>query len=85
MSWRILNLAVCVLPREERRRYLDEYASELHDLTQVEGLSGRTQIGYALRLLARTPALVFVLRSSASQASQRRIHAESSPYRVENT
>ncbi|MET9260120.1 hypothetical protein [Amycolatopsis sp. NPDC004079] len=64
-SRRIVSLAVRFLPWDERQRYLDEYVSELDALAQEENLSPRAQVGHALRLLARTPGLLFALRSSA--------------------
>ncbi|WP_394363467.1 hypothetical protein [Amycolatopsis sp. SB7-3] len=77
VSLRLVNLAVCALPWEERQRYLCEYASELHDLAQGGGHSKLGQVRYALRLLVRTPALTFALRASVSEASQRGIAVES--------
>lgn len=67
VSLKIVNLAGCLLPWEARQRYLDEYASELHDLAQAEDHSRLGQVTYALRLLIRTPALIFALRASVPQ------------------
>ncbi|HEY3690477.1 MAG TPA: hypothetical protein VGL46_09255 [Pseudonocardiaceae bacterium] len=70
-SRRIASLAVRLLPWDERLRYLDEYVSELDTLTQDETLPPREQIRHALRLLTRTPALLFALHSSTSQRRSR--------------
>jgi hypothetical protein len=60
MSQLIARLGARLLPWEERQRYLDEYLSELDELAQ-DG-PRRAQLGHALRLLVRAPALRWALR-----------------------
>jgi hypothetical protein len=76
-SQRIANVAVRLLPWDERERYLDEFVSELDALAQDKNLTWRAQLAHALQLLVRTPALIVALRASASQTPKVHIRAES--------
>jgi hypothetical protein len=65
-SVRVANLAVRLLPWDERERYLAEYLSELDELAQ-DLVSRRAQLRYALRLLVHAPALRRALRAPVKE------------------
>ena len=58
---RIVERAVAVLPAAERDRYLEEYRSELYDLT-ADGASRRARVMWSIRVLVRAPLLRRELR-----------------------
>lgn len=65
----IARVGARLLPWEERQRYLDEYLSELDELARES--SRRAQLGHALRLLVRVPALRWELK----RASETQLYA----------
>lgn len=69
MPGRVVAMAVRMLPASERVRYREEFRSELLD-PQFLMLPRRKRLGYALRVLVRTPALRWVLREPSHRVER---------------
>jgi hypothetical protein len=69
MPGRVVALAVRMLPASERVRYREEFRSELLD-PEFLMLPRRKRLGYALRVLARTPSLRWALRDPAHRVER---------------
>ncbi|HTJ66964.1 MAG TPA: hypothetical protein VL551_05485 [Actinospica sp.] len=66
LTWRLASLAARLLPPSDRPRYAEEFQSELHELAQI---SGRAQLTYAARLLARAIPLRHELHRTAHKVA----------------
>ncbi|MGH3687835.1 MAG: hypothetical protein ACRDQY_22225 [Pseudonocardiaceae bacterium] len=69
MPGRVVALAVRMLPASERVRYREEFRSELLD-PEFLTLPWWKRLGYALRVLARTPLLRWALRDPAHRVER---------------
>lgn len=66
LTLRLTSLAARLLPPADRPRYAEEFQSELHELAQI---SGRAQLTYAARLLARAIPLRHELHRTAHKVA----------------
>ncbi len=69
MPGRVVALAVRMLPASERVRYREEFRSELLDPEFLK-LPRRKRLGYALRVLVRTPTLRWALREPSHRVER---------------